>query len=76
MADPKASTGGSFAMRLDDINKLVGAFRGVLEDLVVSPGKEDALRERCEAALVKADLKPEGIRKTFVVPFAKASKAS
>src|SRR5487761_2133259 len=26
----KASTAGSFAMRLDDINKLVGALRGVL----------------------------------------------
>jgi replicative superfamily II helicase len=76
VADPKASTAGSFALRLDDISKLVGAVRGVLEELVVSPGKEDALRERCEAALVKANLKPEGIRKTFLVPFAKAAKAS
>jgi hypothetical protein len=63
-------------MRLDDINKLVGALRGVLEELVVSPGKGDALRERCEAALVKANLKPEGLRKTFLVPFSKATKAS
>lgn len=76
VADPKASTAGSFAMRLDDINKLVGALRGVLEELVVSPGKGDALRERCEAALVKANLKPEGLRKTFLVPFSKATKAS
>jgi hypothetical protein len=29
---------------------------------VASPGKEEALRERCEAALVKANLKPEGIK--------------
>lgn len=76
MADPKASTAGSFALRLEDVDKLVGALRAVLEELVVSPGKEDALRERCEAALVKANLKPEGIRKTFLVPFAKAAKAS
>ncbi len=76
VADAKASTAGSFAMRLDDINKLVGALRGVFEELVVSPGNEDALRERCEAALAKADLKPDGIRKTFLVPFAKATKTS
>jgi replicative superfamily II helicase len=76
VADAKASTAGSFAMRLDDINKLVGAFRGVLEELVVSPGKEDALRERCEVALNKANLKPDDIRKTYLVQFAEASKAS
>jgi replicative superfamily II helicase len=76
IADPKASTSGSFALRLDDINKLVGALRGLLEELVVSPGEEDALRERCEAALVKANLKPVGIRKIFLVPFAKEAKTS
>jgi replicative superfamily II helicase len=76
VADPKASTAGSFALRLVDIDKLVGALRGMLGQLVVSPGKEEALRERCEAALVKANLNPDGIKKTFLVPFAKASKAS
>ena len=76
VADPKASTAGSFALRLDDINKLVGALRAVLEELVVSPGKEEVLRECCEAALVKANLKPEGVRKSFLVPFAKATKGS
>jgi replicative superfamily II helicase len=76
VADPKASTAGSFALRLGDIDKLVGALRGVLEELVASPGKEDALKERCEAALAKANLKPDGIRKVFLVPFAKAAKAS
>ncbi|MBE7184321.1 MAG: DEAD/DEAH box helicase [Methylobacterium mesophilicum] len=76
VADPKASTAGSFALRLDDINKLVGALRGVIEELVMSAGKDDALRERCEAALVKANLKPEGLRKTFLVPFSKAAKVS
>ena len=48
VADPKASTAGSFALRLGDIDKLVGALRGVLGELVVSPGNEEALRERCE----------------------------
>ena len=75
-ADAKASTNGSFAMRLADINKLFGAMRGVLEELVTSPGKEDTLRERCEAALVNANLKPDGIRKAFLVPFAQAAKVS
>ena len=65
VADPKASTAGSYALRLDEISKLVGALRGVLSDLVVSPGKPDALRERCEAALQKSNLKPDGIKKTF-----------
>lgn len=76
VADPKASTAGSFALRLDEINKLVGALRSVLEELVVSAGMAEALQERCEAALVKANLKPEGIRKSFLAPFAKAAKAS
>jgi replicative superfamily II helicase len=76
VADPKASTANSFALRLVDIDKLVGALRGMLGDLVVSPGKEEALRERCEAALIKANLKPDGIKKTFLVPFAKAAKAA
>lgn len=76
VADPKASTAGSFALRLEDVDKLVGALRSLLEELVVSSGNEDALREKCEAALVKANLKPEGIRMTFLVPFAQASKAS
>ena len=76
VADAKASTAGSFAMRLDYINKLVGALRGVLQELVVCPGKQDALRERCEVALVKANLKPEGLRKTFLIPFVKATKAT
>lgn len=76
VADPKASTAGSYALRLDDISKLVGALRGVLGDLVVSQGKSDALRERCEAALQKANLKPDGIKKSFLVSFAKAAKAA
>ena len=76
VADAKASTAGSFALRLGDINKLVGALRGLLEELVVSAGKEEALRERCEAALGKASLKPDGLRKAFLVPFSQATKGS
>ncbi|MBR7621427.1 DEAD/DEAH box helicase [Phenylobacterium sp. 20VBR1] len=73
VADNKASTAGSYALRLAEITKLVGALRGVLKDLVASPGKADALRERCEAALQKANLTPDGIRKLFLVTFEKAS---
>jgi hypothetical protein len=54
----------------------VPQLRGVLVGLVTSSGEEDALRERCEAALLKAQLKPDGIRRAFLVPFAKAAKAS
>jgi hypothetical protein len=76
VADPKASTAGSYALRLDEITKLVGALRGVLSDLVISPGKPDALRERCETALQKANLTPDGLKKTFLVSFAKGVKAA
>ena len=38
VADPKASTAGSYALRLGEITKLVSALRGVLSDLVVSTG--------------------------------------
>jgi hypothetical protein len=34
------------AFRLDEITKLVVALRGVLSDLVGSPGNADTLRER------------------------------
>jgi len=76
IADPKASTAGSLGFRLDEITKLVVALRGVLSDLVVSPGNADTLRERCEAALQKANLKPDGIKANFLVPFAMAAKAT
>jgi hypothetical protein len=76
VADPKASTAGSFAFRLDEITKLVNALRNVLSDLVVSTGSSDALRERCEAALQNADLKPDGIRKRFFKPFGTSVKAA
>jgi replicative superfamily II helicase len=69
VADPKATPAGSFALRLDEITKLVGALRGVLLELVSSPGNSDALRERCEAALVKARMKPDGIKANFLKPF-------
>ncbi len=76
VADPKASTTGSYAFRLDEISKLVVALRSVLSDLVVSPGNADALRECCEDALEKANLKPDGIKANFLVPFAMAAKAT
>ena len=73
VADAKASTAGSYALRLDEITKLVGALGGVLRDLVVSSGESDALRERCEAALQRAKLTPDGLRANFLISFAKAA---
>lgn len=75
VADPKATAVGSFALRLDEITKLVGALREVLLDLVSSSGKSDALRERCEAALLKAHLKPDGIKANSLKPFGKKAKS-
>jgi hypothetical protein len=39
---------------------------------VGATGGPEALREQCEAALVKAKLKPDAIRATFMKPFGKA----
>ena len=76
IADEKATPAGSFAFQLDEITKVVSALRGVLVDLVGAAGGPEALRERCEAALVKGKLKPVTIRETFMKPFGKAkSKA-
>jgi len=72
VADEKATPAGSFAFRLDEVTKVVSAVRGVLVELVGAAGGHDALRERCEAALVKAKLKPAIIRDTFMKPFGKA----
>ena len=76
VADPKASTAGSYALRLGEITKLVSALRGVLSDLVVSTGTPDTLRERCEGALQKANLKPDGMKKTFLVTFGATPRAA
>ncbi|XSC42468.1 hypothetical protein ACF1BQ_029165 [Bradyrhizobium sp. RDT10] len=43
-------------------------------ELVSGSGKSDALRERCEAALVKAHLKPDGIKASFLKLFGKKAK--
>ncbi len=72
IADEKATPAGTFAFRLDEITKIVSALRGVLVELVGADGGPEALRERCEAALVKAKLKPATILETFMKPFGKA----
>jgi len=72
VADEKATPVGSYAFRLDEVTKLVSALRGVLIELVGATGGPEALREQCEAALVKAKLKPDSIRATFMRPFGKA----
>src|SRR5262249_25495726 len=69
IADAKATPAGTFALRLVDATKLAGAVREMLMGLVVAPGDEAALRERCEEVLRKAHLKPDGIKSTFLKPF-------
>jgi hypothetical protein len=76
VADAKATPVGSFALRLDEITKIVGALRDALIELVSAPGKPDVLRDRCEAALVKAHLKPDSIKTSFLKPFGKKAKAT
>jgi hypothetical protein len=58
------------------IPSLWSRYAVILSDLVVAPGNSDALCERCEAALLKANLKPDGIKANFLVPFAIAAKAA
>jgi hypothetical protein len=72
IADEKPTPVDSYAIRLDDVTKLVSALRGVLVEMVGATGGPDALREQCEAALVKAKLKPGAMRATFMKPFGKA----
>jgi hypothetical protein len=69
VADEKATPVGSFAFRLAEVTKVVSALRGVLVELVGAGGGSDALREQCEAALVKAKLKPPMIRDGYMKPF-------
>jgi replicative superfamily II helicase len=73
LADEKATPVGTYALRFQEIRKLVSALRGVLVELVASSGDREALRERCETALQKAKLKPDAIRTTFMKPFGKAA---
>jgi replicative superfamily II helicase len=74
VADAKATPTGTFALRLNEITTLVSALRGVLLELISSPGRADTLRERCETALTKAHLKPDGIKATFLTAFGKKAK--
>jgi replicative superfamily II helicase len=74
VADPKATPVGTFALRLNEITKLVGALRGVLLELISCTGEADALRERCETLFAKARLKPDGIKATYLSEFGKKAK--
>jgi replicative superfamily II helicase len=69
IADDKATSAGTLALRMSEIAKLVGALRAVLLELVVAPGGKEALGEHCETALRKAKLKPDDIKTNFLVPF-------
>lgn len=74
VADAKATAAGSFALRINEAVKLVGALRVVLLELASSAGGADALRERCETGLTKAHLKPDGIKAAFLTTFGKKAK--
>jgi replicative superfamily II helicase len=73
IADEKATPAGSFAFRFDEITKVISALREVLIELGGATGEADALREVCEAALVRAKLKPAVLIKTFMKPFGTAT---
>jgi replicative superfamily II helicase len=70
IADQKATPAGTYALRLDDINKIVGTLREVLSAMTTASGDDAVLRERCEELLTKARLKPAEIKTTFLKPFA------
>lgn len=72
VADEKATPVGTFAFRLDDVTRVVSSLRSVIVELVGAVGGSAALCEQCEAALVKAKLKPAALRDTFMKPFGKA----
>ena len=76
VAHEKATPVGSFALRLDDVTKIVGALRSVITELVETVGDSNTLCTTCEAALIKAKLKPEMIRDTFMKPFGKSKRKS
>ena len=72
LADKKATPAGTFAFRLDDVAKVVSALREILAELVGASGDAESLRDRCEAALIKARLKPSALLDAFMKPFGKA----
>jgi hypothetical protein len=72
VADEKATPAGTYAFRLDEVTKVVGALRGVMVELAGATGEPKALREQCEAALAKANLKPQSLRDNFMKPFGKS----
>ncbi|MBP1884983.1 DEAD/DEAH box helicase family protein [Sinorhizobium mexicanum] len=69
VADPKASPQGTFALRLEEIGKLVGAVRNLYSYLIAQQGSREALEERCEAELKRLNLHPEGIKTAYMVQF-------
>lgn len=74
VADKKATPAGSYALRLSDINVIVGALRGLLLDLVGAGGTPATLEERCETALRRENLTPSKIQENFLKPFGTARR--
>ena len=73
VAEEKATPTGSFAFRLNEVTMVVSALREVLNELVGTSGGPEALRERCEASLIRARLKPAAIRDEFMKQFGNAN---
>ena len=74
IAHERATPVGSFALRLDDVTKIVSLLRSLMTELVNATGDPATLSETCEAALIKSKLKPEMIRDTFMKPFGTAER--
>jgi replicative superfamily II helicase len=70
VAHKKATPRGTLALRLSDATRLAGAVAEMLAELVNTPGEQAALLERCEELLTRGKLKPEGIKVSFLTPFA------
>ena len=65
-ADARASPAGTMALTLDALARLSGAFRRLLEELVIEEGDEGAIQRRCEALLIADSLSPDAIEKCFL----------
>lgn len=69
IADRKASTQGTYALKLEEVTKLVGAVRNLYVYLIGQPGDRDVLQERCEAELRRTGLTPDGIKTIYLTEF-------
>lgn len=69
IADLKASTQGTYALKLEEVTKLVGAVRNLYVYLIGQPGDREVLQERCEAELRRTGLTPDGVKAVYLTEF-------